>query len=216
MRKALRLRQKSLSTERTYLMWVRRFQGFIGEKSPAGLTGRDVQDFLSYLAVEKKIAPSTQNQALNAIVFFFRHVLEKNIDNELSAVRARQRRRLPVVLTVREVHAIFEQLAGTSRLMAMLIYGCGLRLQECLRLRIKDIDLEQNVVIVRSGKGGQGPQDCAAGGAQGRSYQTYGGGKVALRSGQRRRYKRCLAPRRPGEEVPSSGQGMGMVLALPF
>ncbi|MBN1255608.1 MAG: integron integrase [Deltaproteobacteria bacterium] len=153
MREALRLRHRSLSTERTYLMWVRRFQGFVGVKQPAGLEGRDLQDFLSYLAVEKKITPSTQNQALNAIVFFFRHVLEKNIDNELNAVRAKQRRRLPVVLTVREVMTIFEHLIGTSKLMAMLIYGCGLRLQECLRLRIKDIDLEQGVIIVRAGKG---------------------------------------------------------------
>lgn len=153
MHEALRLRQKSLSTEKTYLMWVRRFRGFIGEKQPAALEGRDVQDFLSYLAVEKKIAPSTQNQALNAIVFFFRHVLEKNVDNELSAVRARQRRHLPVVLSVREVQTIFDYLSGTHRLMVRLVYGCGLRLQECLRLRIKDIDLEQSVVIIRSGKG---------------------------------------------------------------
>ncbi|MBW2039050.1 MAG: integron integrase [Deltaproteobacteria bacterium] len=153
MRAALRLRQRSMSTEKTYLSWLRSFQGWIGEKQPAELQGRDLQDFLSHLAVEKRIAPSTQNQALNAIVFLYRHVLGKNIDNELSAVRARQRRHLPVVLTAREIQSIFDQLAGVSRLMAMLIYGCGLRLQECLRLRIKDIDLEQNVVIVRSGKG---------------------------------------------------------------
>jgi integron integrase len=79
--------------------------------------------------------------------------LERKIDNELSAVRAKQRRHLPVVLTLREVQSVFEHLAGTSKLMAMLIYGCGLRLQECLRLRIKDVDFEQGVVIVRSGKG---------------------------------------------------------------
>ncbi len=153
MHKALRLRQRSYSTEKTYLMWVRSFRSFTGKKRPAELKGRDLQDFLSYLAVEKKISPSTQNQALNAIVFFFRHVLEKKIDNELSAVRAKQHRHLPVILTLREVQSIFEYLAGTSKLMTMLIYGCGLRLQECLRLRIKDIDLEKNIIIVRSGKG---------------------------------------------------------------
>jgi integron integrase len=153
MREMLRLRQRSLSTEKTYLIWLRSFRAFVQEKEPSRLEGRDLQDFLSRLTVEKKVSPSTQNQALNAVVFFYRHVLEKNIENELSAVRARQRRHLPVVLTAREVQAIFDHLSGTARLMAMLIYGCGLRLHECLVLRIEDIDLEQNTVIVRSGKG---------------------------------------------------------------
>lgn len=152
MREKLRLRQRALSTEKTYLTWVRSFRAFVHEKDPSDLEGRDLQDFLSRLAVEKKGSPSTQNQALSAVVFFYRHILEKDIENELSAVRARQRRHLPVVLSVREVQTIFDYLSGTRRLMAMLIYGCGLRLQECLRLRIKDIDLEQNVVIIRSGK----------------------------------------------------------------
>jgi len=153
MRNALRLRHRSLSTEKTYLIWLRSFRAFVGEKPPDQLVGRDLQDFLSRLAVEKKVSPSTQNQALNAIVFFYRHVLDKNIDHELSAVRARQRRHLPVVLTIKEILNIFDQLSGTSKLMAMVIYGGGLRLQECLQLRIKDIDIEQNMVIVRSGKG---------------------------------------------------------------
>jgi integron integrase len=153
MRNALRLRHRSLSTEKTYLIWLRSFMVFIGEKLPDKLEGRDLQDFLSNLAVEKKVSPSTQNQALNAIVFLYRHVLDKNIDQELSAVRAKQRRHLPVVLTLKEIESIFDQLPGTLKLMAMLIYGCGLRLHECLQLRVKDIDIEQNMVIVRSGKG---------------------------------------------------------------
>lgn len=86
-------------------------------------------------------------------MFLFRYVLEQDIEEALSAVRARQHRRLPVVLTLREIQGIFEKMSGTPKLMAMLTYGCGLRLQECLSLRIKDIDLEQNLVIVRSGKG---------------------------------------------------------------
>ena len=153
MRQMLRLRQRSLSTEKTYLTWVRSFQAFIQDKNPSALDGRDLQDFLSRLAVERKASPSTQNQALNALIFFYRHVLEKNIENELSAVRARQRRHLPVVLTPREIQSIFDHLSGTPKLMAMLIYGCGLRLHECLTLRIKDVDFEQNTIIVRSGKG---------------------------------------------------------------
>jgi len=153
MREALRFRHRSLSTEKTYLIWLRSFRAFVGEKTPDRLEGRDLQDFLSHLAVEKKVSPSTQNQALNAIVFLYRHVLDKNIDQELSAVRAKQRRHLPVVLTNKEIQSIFDQLSGTLKLMAMLIYGSGLRLQECLQLRVKDIDIEQNILIVRSGKG---------------------------------------------------------------
>ena len=153
MREALRLRHRSLSTEKTYLIWFRSFRQFVGEKEPGQLQGKDLQDFLSNLAVERKVSSSTQNQALNAVVFLYRHVLGKDIDQELSAVRARQRRHLPVVLTQKEIDGIFDHLSGTLKLMAMLIYGCGLRLHECLQLRVKDIDIEQNMVIVRSGKG---------------------------------------------------------------
>jgi integron integrase len=153
MRESLRLRHRSYSTEKTYITWLRSFRNFIKDRIPEQISERDLQDFLSSLAVEKRISPSTQNQVLNAIVFFFRHVLEKNIDGEISAVRARRRRHLPVVLTVKEIQNIFDRMLGTPKLMAMIIYGCGLRLQECLNLRIKDIDFEQNIVIVRSGKG---------------------------------------------------------------
>jgi integron integrase len=153
MRTAMRLRHLAYSTEKTYFLWLRSFRAFIKEKNPAQLMGKDLQGFLSHLAVEKNVSAATQNQALNALVFMYRNVLDKNIDNELNAVRATGRRRLPVVLTTKEIERIFEYLDGVLRMMAMLIYGCGLRLQECLRLRIKDIDFDRNMVIVRSGKG---------------------------------------------------------------
>jgi len=152
-RTTLRLRHRSLSTEKTYLGWLRRFRGFIQEKATEHLEGKDLQDFLSHLAVDKKVSSSTQNQALNALVFVYKHVLDKDIENTINAVRARQKRRLPVVLSGREVAQIFDKMSGLHRFMAMLTYGCGLRLNECLSLRIKDVDLEQNMVIVRSGKG---------------------------------------------------------------
>jgi integron integrase len=152
-REALKLRHRSYSTEKTYILWLRQFRDFLKERDPLSLKGRDLQDFLSQLAVEKKVSASTQNQALNAIVFFYRHVLDKDIEGEISAVRARQNRRLPVVLTTKEVDRIFSAMSGVNQLVVRLIYGCGLRLQECLQLRIKDLDLEQNIVIVRSGKG---------------------------------------------------------------
>ena len=99
------------------------------------------------------MSSSTQNQALNAIVFVYRHVFEKDIEDQINSVRARRKRRLPVVLTFKEATNIFDKMSGLYCLMAKLIYGCGLRLQECLSLRIKDVDIEQSIVIVRSGKG---------------------------------------------------------------
>lgn len=150
---ALRLRHRSLSTEKTYKLWVRGFRHFLNQREPSKLGGKDLQDFLSHLAVEKNVSASTQNQALNAIVFLYRHVLDKNIDGEISAVRARRSKRLPVVLTPDEVHEIFKRMTGVHWLLANLIYGCGLRLNECLALRIKDIDLPQNIIMVRGGKG---------------------------------------------------------------
>src|SRR3990170_3727840 len=151
---AIRLRHRSYSTEKTYTAWLRQFQGFVKSKELKALNGKDLQDFLSYLAVERKVSSSTQNQALNAIVFVYRHVLEKDIEDQIDSVRARQKRRLPVVLTFKEVNNIFDEMSGMYCLMAKLIYGCGLRLQECLSLRIKDVDIEQGIMIVRSGKGG--------------------------------------------------------------
>ncbi|OGW60430.1 MAG: hypothetical protein A2V83_04110 [Nitrospirae bacterium RBG_16_64_22] len=153
LREALRLRRRSLSTEKSYMIWVRGFRKFLKDKDPSRLEGKDVQDFLSRLAVERKVSASTQSQALNAIVFLFRHVLEKNIEGEISAVRAYPKRRLPVVLSAQEVQRVFDRMTGVSRLMAMLAYGCGLRLTECLSLRVKDVDIEQGIVIVRAGKG---------------------------------------------------------------
>lgn len=150
----LRLKHRAVSTEKTYISWLRSFSHFIHDKAPEQLIPADIQQFLSYLAVEKKVSTSTQNQALNALIFVFRHVLQINVgENELDAVRAAYKRRLPVVLSKKEIMEIFDQLAGTNKIMAMLIYGCGLRLQECLNLRIKDIDIERGMVIVRAGKG---------------------------------------------------------------
>ncbi len=150
---ALRLRHRSLSTEKTYKIWVRGFRHFLKHKEPSMLEGKDLQEFLSHLAVDKKVSASTQNQALNAIVFLYRHVLDKDIEGEISAVRARRSKRLPVVLTCAEVQEILKKVRGVHLLTASLIYGCGLRLNECLSLRIKDIDVENKIVIVRAGKG---------------------------------------------------------------
>ncbi len=149
----LRLKHRSYRTEKTYIGWVRRFGESTGHKLPETVQGQDIQDFLTYLAVEKRVAPSTQNQALNALVFLFKEVLQKEIEAYIDAIRARERRRLPVVLSKQEVLRVLSRMSGVNKLMAMLIYGCGLRLGECLRLRIKDVNLDKKLLVVRSGKG---------------------------------------------------------------
>lgn len=153
MTEALRLRHRSIRTEKAYLQWLRAFYGFLAGKSPAEIDSRDVKRFLSHLAVERNIAASTQNQAFNALLFLFRHVLDREFDNLADTVRAKTKRKLPVVLSRPQVQQIFSRLDGVYLLMARLIYGCGLRVQECVSLRIQDIDLAGSSLTVRSGKG---------------------------------------------------------------
>ena len=149
----LRLKHRALSTEKTYLYWLRSFYHHTNGKSPKKLDSRDVKDFLTHLAAERKVAPSTQNQAFNALLFFYRYIIEINIDNLHDVIRAPRRRRLPVVLTPNEIGDLLNHMKGINLLMARLIYGCGLRLQECLNLRIKDLDFNRRRVIIRGGKG---------------------------------------------------------------
>jgi len=128
MQQALLLKHRSYQTEKSYLSWVDSFCSFLQEKSPSILSEADIQQFLSYLSVEKQVAPSTQNQALNALVFFFRNALNKELTESISAVRSYRQRKLPVVLSKKEIQEIFKYLSEVHLLMAQLIYGCGLRL----------------------------------------------------------------------------------------
>lgn len=153
MREALRLRHRSLRTEKSYLQWLRAFQGFLAGKPPVEIGPADVKRFLSHIAVEKRVAASTQNQAFNALLFLFRHVFDRDLADISETVRASPRRRLPVVLSRQEIQRLFAQMQGVSLLMAKLIYGCGLRIQECADLRTKDIDFERGTLTIRSGKG---------------------------------------------------------------
>jgi len=152
---ALRRKHYSYRTEKTYVDWIKRLADYVNYKSPSEVSGEDFQDFLTYLAVEKRVSPSTQNQALNALVFFYRYVLEKEIDPYIDAVKARERRRLPVVLSREEVERVLSLLEAPYYLICALMYGGGLRVSEVVRLRIKDIDFEQGLLIVYSGKGDQ-------------------------------------------------------------
>jgi integron integrase len=153
-RKLLRLKHRSLSTEKTYIGWLRSFGAHLHFKPSEEISSADIQNFLTYLAIEREVSISTQNQALNALVFLYREVLGKPLrEDELDAVKARGKRKLPVVLTKTEIKSVFSHLSGINKTMAMLIYGCGLRLNECLNLRIKDIAPERGILTVRSGKG---------------------------------------------------------------
>lgn len=149
----LRLKHLSLRTKRSYLGWLRRFEAFTGAQSPATLSPADVERFLSHLAVDERVSASTQNQAFSAVLFLFRHVLDKDLADLGSVVRAKERRRLPVVLSREEVRDVLALMPHPFGLMGRMIYGCGLRLQECLELRVKDVDFERGLLTVRSGKG---------------------------------------------------------------
>lgn len=149
----LRLKHLSLRTERAYAGWIRRFRAFIGDRPRSSIQPQDVQTFISGLAVDRGVSESTQNQAFSALLFFFRYVLKQDLHDVGDAIRARGRRRLPVVLTRDEIRAVLSTLPKPYGLIARLIYGAGLRLQECLELRIKDIDFVLRVLTVRGGKG---------------------------------------------------------------
>jgi integron integrase len=152
-RHAIRIRHYSPRTEETYVHWIKRFIFFHNKRHPVEMGEKEIARFLSSLASEQRVSASTQNQALNAILFLYRHVLSKDIGYVEGVVRANRPKRLPTVLTRQEVKSIFGCLDSSDWLMAMLLYGAGLRLMECLRLRVKDIDFGGNQILVRAGKG---------------------------------------------------------------
>jgi integron integrase len=152
-KRVVRLKHYSISTERTYAHWITRFVAFNSMKHPLDMGEPEVEAFLSHLAAEKKAASSTQNQAFNALLFLYRDVLNRPLRGRIDAVRAKKPTHVPVVLTKDEVARILGLMKGTTQLMAKLLYGSGLRLMECVRLRVKDIDFAMRQVTVRAGKG---------------------------------------------------------------
>ena len=152
-RQAIRIRHLSPQTEQAYVSWIKRFIFFHNKRHPLEMGEKEIGKFLSSLATDSKVSASTQNQALNALLFLYSKVLEKKIGLVQGVVRASRPRRLPVVLTKEEIKEILDSLTGAPWLMAMLLYGSGLRLMECCRLRVKDIDFTKNQIVVRAGKG---------------------------------------------------------------
>jgi len=154
-RERMRTRHLALRTEQAYLQWIRRYLTFHDRRHPRDLGAADLEQFLTHLAVERKVSASTQSQALQALLFLYRRVLELDLPWLQNVTRAERRRRLPVVLSRAEVRAVLAELSGTSALVAQLLYGSGLRLTEALRLRVKDLLVERGELVVREGKGGK-------------------------------------------------------------
>ena len=152
-RTTIRRKHYSIRTEEAYVDWIKRYILCHQKRHPQEMGEREVEQFLNHLAVEKQVAAATQNQALSALVFLYREVLNKEIGWMDKLERAKRPERLPVVLTEAEMRAILAQLEGRNWLMASLLYGAGLRLMECVRLRVKDIDFEYRQITVRDGKG---------------------------------------------------------------
>src|SRR6266498_1470472 len=150
---AIRLKHYSYRTEQTYKEWIKRYILFHNKRHPNEMGAPEIQTFLSHLATEQNVAASTQNQALSAILFLYRNVLLKPVDIPTDLIRAEKSKTLPTVLTHPEAIAVIRKMKGVPQLMTKILYGGGLRLTECLRLRVKDIDFGNHQIIVRDGKG---------------------------------------------------------------
>ena len=152
-RDAIRTLHYSIRTEQAYLYWIKQFILFHNKRHPRDMGEDEVQAFLTFLAARKNVAASTQNQALAAILFLYKTVLKSDLAWLDNFQRAKKPKRLPVVFTRAEVQALFSCMSGTNLLMANLLYGSGLRLMECLRLRVANIDFDQSQLLIRDGKG---------------------------------------------------------------
>jgi integron integrase len=152
-RDAVRLKHYSYRTEQTYVQWIRRYILFHHKRHPQEMGVPEIEAFLTHLAVQEQVAASTQNQALSALLFLYRQVLQLPLDERIDAIRAKAPRKLPTVLTPEEVRAVIQHMSGVHRLIVQLLYGSGLRLREAMQLRIKDLDFPQSQIVVRNAKG---------------------------------------------------------------
>jgi len=151
----IRLRHYSYRTEKSYKHWIKHYILFHNKTHPAKLDGEALNSYLTYLAKEKNVSASTQNLARNAILFLYKHVINKNIGDPKEYVIAKRSRKVPTVFSQDEAKKVIAQLDGRNALIVKLLYGTGMRISECLQLRIKDIDFDQNLIVVRDGKGEQ-------------------------------------------------------------
>ncbi len=166
-RHRIRVKHYSIRTEQAYVAWIKRFILFNDKRHPKDMGRHEIEKFLTHLAVQGKVAASTQNQAFNAILFLYDQVLNMNMLENIDAMRAKMPERLPTVLTEREAFAIIDAMTGIPQLMVKILYGSGLRGIECIRMRVKDVDFERSEIMVRRGKGQKDratvlPEECKA------------------------------------------------------
>jgi len=154
-RQLMRVQHYAIRTEQSYIDWIKRFILFHGKRHPSEMGEAEVAAFLTHLTVNRNVAPATQGQALNALVFLYRKVLNRPLEELHGIVRSKKKPRIPVVLTQREISTVLSKLEGVHWLAGCLLYGSGLRLMECIRLRVKDIDFDRLSITVRHGKGGK-------------------------------------------------------------
>lgn len=154
-RAAIRLKGYALSTEKSYVHWIKRYIFFHNKRHPQEMGVPEIEAFLAHLVTHDNVAASTQNQALSALIFLYKQVLNQELTAYIQTLAAKRPERLPVVMTKEEVSRVMQELSGIHALMAKLLYGTGMRINECLRLRVTDIDFGQQFIMVRNGKGGK-------------------------------------------------------------
>ena len=213
-RELLQTRHYARRTVKAYDQWLRRFLRFHSLQHPRAMGSPEVNAFLTHLAVEEQVSASTQNQALAALLFLYRDLLERDLELE-GVVRARTRQRVPVVLSETEVREVRERLEGEPALVVGLLYGSGLRLMEALRLRVKDIDFQRREITVRDGKGGEGPGYLAA-------HESDASTAGAFAEGTQPASRRpggwlgpCADALCPGPEVRKRQSGVGVAVGVP-
>jgi integrase len=213
-RALLRAKYYAIRTEETYLGWIRRFILFSGKRHPKEMGGREVAAFLSHLANDGNVSPSTQNQAFSALLFLYNDFLEQPLDDLGPVTRAQRERKAPVVLTKEEVKRLLAQLEGTDWIMAMLLYGSGLRLLEMLRLRVKDIDFGYGQITIRDGKGGKDRVTMLPEGVTEALQRHLEPQEARTPAGHPRGRRQRLPALRPCLQIPQGGQGVGLAVCV--
>ena len=214
-REAIRLRHYSIRTEQSYTDWIKRYILFHHKHHPKDMGAAEVEQFLTHLAVVGKVAASTQNQALSALLFLYKAVLGVDLPWLDEVTRAKKPQRLPVVLTVEEVRRVLARMDGQHGLMADLLYGAGLRLLECVRLRVKDVDFGFRQITVRDGKGGKDRVTMLPQGVVEPLRAHLDKLKVLHDHELEEGFRRGLAAGCAGTEVSERGAGMGLAICVP-
>jgi site-specific recombinase XerD len=213
-RSVIRVRHYSRRTEEVYIHWIRRFILSHHKRHPLEMGKAEVEAYLSWLAEKCNVAASTQNQALSAILFPYRDVLQVEIGWPEGVTRAKKPKRLPVVLTREEVRTILASMRGTPALVTGLLYGAGLRLLDGLRLRVQDIDFAAGELLVRDGKGREGSAHHAAAGAGSAVAAPSGAGETAARQRSAAGIRQCLAATCAGAQVPERRTRLALAIRL--